>query len=1633
MDEAVNDTERTARRPRRWRRRLLRVALVLLAVCALLWVFRTPLLGPLVVRAADHFGRRHAGLAIEIDRVGGSWVGGLVLDDVRVHAVDDEMPLRLLVAERVEVDYALGRLVGGDLLGGLDSVALAGAEIEIDTTRGAETDPTPPREGPLELPARLPAIDVERGELRLTLGPDSGVHLRGLDVETLAADPRTYGLAADATLTLGAGAPRQTNVRAEVVVTPERFDVTRLELDGEELLRDSHVELGALAEGVPRGRVSGSLGGGTFDVDADVRDDAYELRFDARGVDLERAAERIGVALPAQGTVSVSGRASVPRRRPSEASVDATLEARDVRVDEPSGAARADEVSARVRLEDGQATVEDLALVRDGGRITAERVSAPLLDPNATGELELVPPLRMLAEGRVEELDVRLVAWPLHEPQWRATASEIGATLSLEDGVVRARDLVLEGGDSRIEAQSARVPLIDPLAAGDPALLPLDVMLAEADVQALDAHVASWPASEPAWLAELWDEREVVADVEGSFADGAFAGDVVVTSLAGRLALDAESIAIAGEAGSLERPAVDADVVLTLANLAPWTAPHDLPIAARDVRVDASVAGRWPELGGTARVAAAALVVGERELGPVYVEARGAVGADAFHVAELTAKQATNYLVATDLRVPRAQSFAALASGWSGTVQLDAPDLGAWFDDPVASGPRARLEATLEPGGLAVDRGRVAVEGAAAVLRSGALTLDERDPSDLARAVLALDLDVQIDDLAPLGELLDPGETWSGSVAGSLRVAGTLEEPAGTVSLTSDGAVVHSVQLDRVILDASLAGSTLVVAPLRVRRGADRLRVRGTFDLERRSIEDADLELSLADIAPYLPGRDVAGSIELSAAARGPLARPEGFVALDARSLRLGEHEVGVVTALATSANERVELDAAARRTPIGDVAFSAHAEGWGAGSEVALTLDTLDLTAGGDSLSLAAPVPIRLDGGLAFEELRLAGDAGALRASVGQTSDGWAFGVQLERLRPTPFLGTLVPRDFAVGTVDGSFEAFVGPSTTASGRLAIAELRPYEGAPPLDVLLRRSSFGGNRLELEGLRVVAGPATWLEASASLSVPQNGERLLAAPLALELRAEVADLGDLRLEQFTDGRAVLGSLRASVDLEGSWNEPRGSVAIACERLSLRWEVPGLPVQAPPVTLNVAATLGERVVLDDVALRAPDGSSVTLSGELGWSPTLAPAEIDLATDLVIDAQSLDWLQPWLPDVRRLAGRAHAEATARGTLATPVLAGWIEVSGAQLKLETELPAIAHVDARVSLESRRVEIETLTGTLGGAPFRVTGSLAVPAEPEERARLALELEGENLLLQRRDGVKVRADADLRIAGPLDALVASGTIRLRDSLYARRLDPLEVARGSDTPGGAHGPELYLFSFRSPPLADLAFDVRVETAEPFRIANNVLQASLRPQLHLGGTGEVPVITGPIFLDRAKLSLPASTLTFPSGTITFDASAPFVPRLDLLGRTRMRGYDVSLRVNGPYHDPEIELSSVPPLGHQALRILLLTGQAPDSGLSRKTGVAAAESVAVFLATDIFSSWFGSASLEDDDDESLIERFDFVSGRDVSRTGAKTIEATFLLTEELLLPRDTLYLTAERDVYDDYNLGTRLVFEFE
>ncbi|TAH37411.1 MAG: hypothetical protein EYC70_10605 [Planctomycetota bacterium] len=621
------------------------------------------------------------------------------------------------------------------------------------------------------------------------------------------------------------------------------------------------------------------------------------------------------------------------------------------------------------------------------------------------------------------------------------------------------------------------------------------------------------------------------------------------------------------------------------------------------------------------------------------------------------------------------------------------------------------------------------------------------------------------------------------------------------------------------------------------------------------------------------------------------------------------------------------------------------------------------------------------------------AADVGALLAGLGRP--GWSGG-------------------FA-GTVDWERGSSAAATLTARGLAAPGEL-------PLDADLA-FAWDSERLRIEQGTLRSGE---MQVQVEGSVPLALEGIGEGDLDLRARLEEADLD--QVSRFLPREAALpfrsGKVEGALDLTGTWRGLRGAVDLRAHGLR-----PGSQLFLPDEPLDAEARLrfeGSGLTLETLQARSP---TLELEASGHWEgvqdlPSLGDAAMDAHGTLKV--RDLGWLAQRDRSLHSAGGAVELEVTAGGRLSAPELAGRFRLEHGRLRLMSPgLAPLTQVQVNGVLEGRTIRLEHVSGELGAAPFTAEGALTFVSGGA--AELDLRLRGSELLLYRREGVKLRADADLHVHGPLPAVLVEGSVALTDGRLLRRIDLLGLSQGGGS-SSVEGIELFTLE---PPLDRVRFGVQVTSPQPFRVDTNMARGTVRPELRLEGTGAVPVLRGEIYVDETRVSLPATSVLVTGGVIRFLPANPYVPRLELSATARKLGYDINISVTGPYNQPVVTLSSVPPLPADQLLLLVVAGTPPADPFSSSSGTQAVGTVAVYLGQDLLARLTGDGSVEAE--AAFLERFEVEGGRDVTQGGAETMEGRFRMFEDVLVEGDALYLVGERDAYDDFNLGLKIKLRFE
>lgn len=451
---------------------------------------------------------------------------------------------------------------------------------------------------------------------------------------------------------------------------------------------------------------------------------------------------------------------------------------------------------------------------------------------------------------------------------------------------------------------------------------------------------------------------------------------------------------------------------------------------------------------------------------------------------------------------------------------------------------------------------------------------------------------------------------------------------------------------------------------------------------------------------------------------------------------------------------------------------------------------------------------------------------------------------------------------------------------------------------------------------------------------------------------------------------------------------------------------------------------------LVIENGSDRVSARGRVELPGPEAATPSSSPT-LDLELEGEVSA-----LQNWLPDqaeIRRVGGGLGFQVSVRGTAAEPVLGGSLSLHDLRASLPRNQGELTGIRGKMEIrDDRLVILEDIELQFRGEPITVRGEIfheatlfgATPAPgagdteglapfPVSQVKLQVESGVLNLIPVRLAGdFRAYGAVKLQLDGPLEALRISGNLDLRRAFLFKRMEIL--AERNPLP-------LEYFSFDEPPLRDARFDIAIRCDNSFHVRNNLLQVSADVDLRLLGTGESPYFVGRIFADAGRVRLPSTTsLKIDQLLVELLAREPFNPHVQIKLSNRLRGYDVDVFVSGSFEQPEVTLSSFPPLERERLLILVTTGYTLTD--INRTG---AEKVAVLQAAKYLGFLIADAFSEAGEDPSFFDDFS------LETEGARKVHGEDLIRLEYRLS-DHFFLQGERDFYEDFNFNVGYRLEF-
>jgi autotransporter translocation and assembly factor TamB len=566
---------------------------------------------------------------------------------------------------------------------------------------------------------------------------------------------------------------------------------------------------------------------------------------------------------------------------------------------------------------------------------------------------------------------------------------------------------------------------------------------------------------------------------------------------------------------------------------------------------------------------------------------------------------------------------------------------------------------------------------------------------------------------------------------------------------------------------------------------------------------------------------------------------------------------------------------------------------------------------------------------------------------------------------------------------VSGTYQALDGNLST------------IQVSSPLGSLAMSLHVNPKILEMTGL-IVKTHKHQLTGTATLPLDfQSGSKIpiaIGQPISIDLRTDKVSLAD-----FQTGKPVVDGVgQLTVQASGDTSNPK--IAVNVDAADLRSAAASAFAAA---SLQIAVNLENKNLTLNGTIKQLDIQPLAIAGKLAvdFPQIVKTGTFDQNTPIQATVRwpdtSLSFLRRMIPEIRSIEGRAGVSVDVAGTLAKPSLQGELHTNIAQARARTELvPPVSNFVAQINFRENRVDFAQLKGEAAGGPFNVSGSIDLSKGTDPNFNIAVQ--GTQILVTRSDNIIVRSNLDLTIKGPLSAGEVDGRVEITNSRFFQDIDilPLNLP-GQPAPQPPKTPPNV--SIDTPPFNNWKFNIAVVTKDPFKIQSNLARGSVVINIQVAGTGQKPLVSGYAKIEQLTASLPFSHMDINNSYVNFNAGGnPLDPQLNIIGRSTVRDYDITMRIYGNVSNFKILFDSSPPLTQGDIATLLATG-ATSSEFVQDPSLLAGRA-AFLVIRQLYSKIFkGGGSQQQQDFLDRLE-VDVIPGQKV---GTQDISARFSVTK--------------------------------
>jgi len=633
-------------------------------------------------------------------------------------------------------------------------------------------------------------------------------------------------------------------------------------------------------------------------------------------------------------------------------------------------------------------------------------------------------------------------------------------------------------------------------------------------------------------------------------------------------------------------------------------------------------------------------------------------------------------------------------------------------------------------------------------------------------------------------------------------------------------------------------------------------------------------------------------------------------------------------------------------------------------------------------------------------------------------------------------------------------FGAGTGQVRLENGVVAVSDLAvgPFSAAATID-LARREALVDARLAGFGLDAIAPPLARM-AGGALDCTLHGAFPFDSPAG---RLEVTSAGGAHGLVELDAQGMRVELarpnvwRLAGDLRRTRGEFSGKLEFAVDSWhALAGDLAGteLPVQgrmageaeirlAPPQPALIDGVVreleveveGERAALEKPAHFVVEGGSIRLDGAtiVGKRANLFVRAArandgrlsgNVAGELPGQLLGLVWRDA------RPKGRVELLGEIAGTDSAPRFEGIARVSEGSLRLPGLSEPATRIAGVVEFVPEVIQLDQISFSLLGGNGVCEGRVVLVPQFE----LDLVVTARNVGWPLTTGLRPILSGELRLVGPLASLLLSGKLTLERTFYRRHVDLQQLVVET---------LLTRERARSDDVSPMTLNVTVDVPGTFEVQSPLARLTAKGALRIVGTTARYGVLGRLeALPGGELEFSGTRYQLDRGVVTFASPDRIEPRLDVLARTLVQSYDITVGLIGTLDRLTPTFTSVPGLPEMDIISLLVVGRRESEATAVQTGAAASS----FITGELAGAVTKRARTLLDVDQLQVDPFASTqTGSPTARlTVAKQLTRDWLVIvstnltsnrEEIISTRwrlgQGIYLQAAREADGSYSMG--------